>query len=80
MAASPDLLLAVALCFLLRLAGHEQPIESHPVLASFFKVDALYDRAWRELKRLVPVNWPRKLGRRKHATMINDASLLPPLD
>ena len=42
MAASPDLLLAVALCFLLRLAGHAQPFESHPVLASFLKVDACY--------------------------------------
>ena len=54
---------------LLRLAGHEQPFEGHPVPAPFFKVDALRDRAWRNLKRFVPVNWPRKLGRRKHATM-----------
>ena len=42
MAASPDLLLAVALCLLLRLAGHAQPFERHPVLASFFRVDAVY--------------------------------------
>ena len=54
---------------MLRLAGHEQPFEGHPVPAPFFKVDALRDRAWRNLKRFVPVNWPRKLGRRKHAPM-----------
>ena len=42
MVASPDLLLAVALCLLLRLAGHAQSFESHPVLAWFFRVDAVY--------------------------------------
>ena len=42
MVASPDLLLAIALCLLLRLAGHAQPFENHPVLAPFFRVDALY--------------------------------------
>ena len=42
MVAPPDLLLAVALCLLLRLACHAQPFESHPVLASFCRVDAVY--------------------------------------
>ena len=49
MAASPDLLLAVALCLL-----HAQPFESHPTLA-FFKGDAGYlDSVMETLSRTLP--------------------------
>ena len=42
MAASPDLVLALVLCLLIRLAGKIHSFHNHPILAGFFRVDPLY--------------------------------------
>ena len=42
MVASPDLVLALVLCLLIRLGGPLHALHKHPILEAFFRVDVLY--------------------------------------